>query len=119
LGSGRELVQPGRARGDDTLQYIRLSTYDLRKGTFRELSVIYAETLLPMYSREPGFLKFGLIDAGHNKYIAMSIWQTREDSEKAAWLTVEWVRDNMSDRVRLVNNYHGDLALFDGTPLTV
>lgn len=101
------------------MQYIRLSTYDLRKGTFRELSVIYAETLLPMYSREPGFLKFGLIDAGHNKYIAMSIWQTREDSEKAAWLTVEWVRDNMSDRVRLVNNYHGDLALFDGTPLTV
>jgi heme-degrading monooxygenase HmoA len=101
------------------VRYIRLSTYDLRRGDFKELAAIYEESLPPMYAREPGFVKFGLIDAGHNKYIAMSIWETREDSEKSAWLTVEWVREHMSDRVRLVNNYHGNLALFDGVALPV
>lgn len=95
------------------MHYVRLSTYDLRKGDFKELVALYETALLPMYAREPGFLRFGLIDAGHNKVIAMTIWGQREDSERSAWLTVEWIRENISDRVRLVNSYQGHMALYD------
>lgn len=95
------------------MRYIRLSTYDLRKGDFKELAAMYEAALLPVYVREPGFVKFGLIDAGHNKVISMTIWKGREDSERSAWLAVEWIRENISDRVRLVNTYHGRMALYD------
>jgi hypothetical protein len=100
------------------VRYIRLSTYDLRKGDFNELAALFEATLLPMYSREPGFVRFGLIDAGHNKVIAMTIWEHREHAERSAWLAVEWIRENISDRVRLVNTYHGSMALYDELPLS-
>jgi heme-degrading monooxygenase HmoA len=94
------------------VHYIRLSTYDLRKGDFNELAALYRASLLPMLSRQPGFVDFGMVNAGHNKVISFSIWLSREDSEQPAWLAVDWVRENIADRVRLVNTYYGSLALF-------
>ena len=96
------------------MHYIRLSTYDLRKGDFGELASLYEESLLPLLARQPGFIDFGVISAGHNKVVTFSIWASREDSEQPSWLAVEWIRQNIADRVRLANTYYGSLALFGG-----
>jgi heme-degrading monooxygenase HmoA len=100
------------------MRYTRLATYDVVKGTFPELTTIAEKGILPLFANEPGFVDYGLIDAGHNKVVSISIWNTREAAQKSAATAASWVKDNMPDRVRLVTSYVGDLALFHGAPVS-
>lgn len=104
------------AQGED-MQYTRIATYDLIKGNFNELTGIAEKGILPMFAKEPGFVNYGLVDAGNHKIVSISIWETREVAQKSAGMAATWVKDNISDRVRLENTYIGDLALFHGVPV--
>ena len=99
------------------MRYTRLSTYDIVKGTFPELTGIAEKGILPLLTKEPGFVDYGLVNAGHDKIVAISIWETREEAQKSASMAATWVRDNIADRVRLVTTYVGDLALMHGAPV--
>jgi hypothetical protein len=95
----------------------RITTYDMVKGTFPELTGIAEKGILPMLVKEPGFVDYGLVDAGHNKVVSISIWETPEAAQKSVTTAANWIQENVSDRVRLVTTYVGDLALFHGAPV--
>jgi heme-degrading monooxygenase HmoA len=99
------------------MRYTRLATYDVIKGTFPELTGLVEKDLLPMFVKEPGFVDYGLINAGHNKVVSITIWETRDAAQNSAATASNWVRENIADRVRLVTTYVGDLALFRGVPV--
>ena len=99
------------------MQYTRLSTYDLVKGDFNELTEIAEHGVLPMFAKEPGFVNYGLVDTGNHTVIAISIWDTREAAEKSASTAANWVKENMAGRVRLITTHIGQLALFRGAPV--
>jgi hypothetical protein len=107
-----------KTRGEQ-MQHTRLSTYDLTKGTFDELTDIVEKGLLPTFVKEPGFVNYGLVDAGDHKVVSISIWQTREQAQKSATMATTWVQANVADRVRLLTTQIGDLALFRGMPVAV
>ena len=99
------------------MRYTRISTYEMTNGTFDELTGIAEKGILPMFAREPGFVNYGLVDAGNHKVVSISIWETREMAQKSAGVADTWVKENVSDRVRLVTTSIGDLALFHGVPV--
>ncbi len=99
------------------MRYMRLSTYDLTKGTFPELTDIAEKGILPIFAKESGFVNYGLVDAGDHKVVAISIWETRELAQKSEHMATTWVKDNVADRVRLVTTHIGELALFRGVPI--
>lgn len=101
----------------EAMRYTRLATYDIVKGTFPELTTIAEKGILPVFIREPGFVDYGLVDVGHNKVVAISIWETREEAQKSVTMAATWVRENIADRVRLVTTNVGNLALFHGVPV--
>ena len=100
------------------MRFTRLSTYDLTKGTFPELTGIVEKGMLPLFAKEPGFVNYGLVDAGDHKVVSISIWETRDEAQKSATMAATWVKENVSDRVRLLTTHIGDLALFRGVPVT-
>lgn len=100
------------------MRYIRLSTYDMTTGSFDELTGIAEKGILPTFAKEPGFVNFGLVDAGNHKVVSISIWETREAAQKSVGMASTWVKKNIADRVRLVTTTIGDLALFHGVPVT-
>jgi hypothetical protein len=100
------------------MRYTRLSTYDVTKGDFTELTGLAEKGILPKFVNEPGFVNFGLVDAGNHKVISISIWETREAAQKSAGMAATWVKDNIADRVKLVTTHIGDLALFRGVPVS-
>ena len=100
------------------MRYTRLSTYDLTKGDFNELTGIAEKGILPTFAKEPGFVNYGLVDAGDHKVVSISIWETREAAQKSEGMAASWIKENIGDRVRLVTTYVGDLALFRGLPVT-
>ena len=99
------------------MRYTRLSTYDMTKGTFDELTEICEKGVLPIFASQPGFVNFGLADIGDHKVVSISIWETREAAQNSALVAASWVKENISDRVRLVTGYVGNLALFHGVPV--
>jgi hypothetical protein len=100
------------------MRFTRISTYDLTKGTFPELTSMAETGILPTFVKEPGFVNYGLVDVGTHQLISISIWETREEALKSADMAATWVRQNIADRVHLVTTYIGDLALFRGVPVT-
>ena len=100
------------------MRYIRLSTYDMTTGSFDELTGIAEKGILPTFAKEPGFVNFGLVDAGNHRVVSISIWETREAAQKSVGMASTWVKENIADRVRLVTTTIGDLALFHGVPVT-
>jgi hypothetical protein len=99
------------------MRYTRLSTYDLIRGTFDELTGIAEKGILPLFAKEPGFVNYGLVDAGNHKVVAISIWETRDEAQKSDSMAATWVKETIADRVRLVTTYIGGLALFHGVPV--
>jgi len=99
------------------MRYIRLSTYEMTKGTFDEMTEICEKGVLPIFASQPGFVNFGLADIGDHKVVSISIWETREAAQNSAVVAANWVKENISDRARLVTGYVGDLALFHGAPV--
>jgi hypothetical protein len=100
------------------MRYIRLSTYDMTMGSFDELTGIAEKGILPTFAKEPGFVNYGLVDAGNHRIVSISIWETREAAQKSAGMAATWVKENIADRVRLVTTTIGGLALFHGVPVT-
>ena len=100
------------------MRYTRISTYDMTNGTFDELTGIAERGILPTFAKEPGFVNFGLADMGDHKVVSISIWETREAAQNSAHLAATWIKENISDRVRLVTGYVGNLALFHGVPVS-
>jgi len=99
------------------MRYTRLSTYDLTKGSFAELTGMVEKGLLPTFVKEPGFVDYGLVDVGDHKVVSISIWETREQAHKSATMATTWVTANIADRVRPLTTQIGDLALFRGIPV--
>ncbi|HEY6607821.1 MAG TPA: hypothetical protein VI277_01360 [Candidatus Limnocylindria bacterium] len=99
------------------MRYTRISTYDLVKGDFAELTDLTEKGILPMFVKEPGFVDYGLVDAGNHKVVALSIWETREEAQNSAGMAANWIKENVSDRVRLLTTTIGELTLFHGAPV--
>jgi heme-degrading monooxygenase HmoA len=100
------------------MRYTRIATYEIVKGTFPELTATAERGILPMFARQQGFVDYGLVDAGANKVVSISIWDTREAAHESGNIAAAWVKDNLADRIRLSNAYVGELALFHGAPVT-
>jgi heme-degrading monooxygenase HmoA len=100
------------------MRYTRISTYDLTKGSFDELTGIVETGILPTFAKEPGFVNYGLVDTGNHKVVSLSIWETREAAQHSASMAATWVKENIADRVRLLTTQIGDLALFRGVPVS-
>jgi len=100
------------------MRYTRISTYELTNGTFDELTGIVEKGILPTFEKEQGFVNYGLVDLGDRKVMAISIWDTREAAEKSVLIAASWVKENLSDRVRLMTTHVGPLALFHGVPVS-
>ncbi|HSK93478.1 MAG TPA: hypothetical protein VLA76_05405 [Candidatus Angelobacter sp.] len=100
------------------MQYTRISTYDVTNGTFPELTGLVENGILPMLAKEPGFVNYGLVDAGNQKVMAISIWETREQAQDSARSAGAWVKEHIADRVRLGTTVIGELALFRGAPVS-
>jgi len=98
-------------------RHIRLAIYDLTKGNFQELADLAKGGMLPIFSKEPGFVEYGVADIGNRKVCSITIWETREQADKSVQLASSWVKDNVSDRVRLVTSNVGDLAFLAASPV--
>jgi heme-degrading monooxygenase HmoA len=98
-------------------RHIRFAIYELTQGSFQEVAGLAKDGMLPRFSTEPGFIEYGVADIGNRKVCSITIWETREQAEKSVNVASTWVKENLSNRVKLVTSYVGELAFLHGAPV--
>jgi Antibiotic biosynthesis monooxygenase. len=101
------------------MQNMRIASYKITQGTFPEIADSAREGMLKTFRNQPGFLRYGLADTGKNTCLSISLWETRDEAERATLVAATWVREHLADRVELTSTQVGNLAFFEGVPATV
>jgi heme-degrading monooxygenase HmoA len=77
-----------------------------------ELAKKHEGGLLPIFMKQPGFRDYSLFADGDEGYfIAITLWDSRDEAEagvEAAWA---WVRENMSEELHWTNTEFVDVLL--------
>lgn len=98
------------------MQHIRIAIYELApKGSFDHITKLAQEGMLPVFARQPGFLRYGIASAGR-EVISVSLWETEAEATAANALAAQFVRENLADQATLKHTYVGDLAFFSEAP---
>ncbi|MGZ4129665.1 MAG: antibiotic biosynthesis monooxygenase [Actinomycetota bacterium] len=100
------------------MKHLRVATYEIKNGSFQEVADEAHKGMLRTFQEQPGFVRYGVADVGHNTLVSLSLWETRKDAEASAPIAATWVREHVSDRVELRSSEIGDLAFYEGTAAT-
>lgn len=101
------------------MEYLRVATYAINKGTFREVADLAQDGMLRTFKEQPGFVRYGVADIGDKSCMSISLWETHEQAEASAPVAATWVKQNLGDKVELRSSHIGDLAFFEGVRTTV
>jgi heme-degrading monooxygenase HmoA len=101
------------------MEHLRIATYTINKGTFREVADLAQEGMLRTFKEQPGFIRYGVADIGNKSCMSITLWDTHEQAEASVPAAATWVEENLGDRVELRSSHVGDLAFFEGVPTTV
>jgi heme-degrading monooxygenase HmoA len=100
-------------------KHLRIATYTINKGSFREVADLAQEGMLKTFKEQPGFIRYGVADIGDKSCMSITLWETHEQAEASVPTAATWVKENLGDKVELRSSYVGDLAFYEGARATV
>ncbi len=74
--------------------------------------------MLEAFQASPGFIAYGLANAGDGTFVSLSLWETRAEAESAAPAAAAWIREHVADRIKLTGNTVADLSFLAGGLVT-
>ena len=94
------------------MQHVRVAVYKIKSGMVDEVARRAEAGMLPTFRSQPGFVAYGIVKAGADEAVSLSVWETQQQAEKAVQAAATWVKDNIADMTESVQNHVGDLAFF-------
>jgi quinol monooxygenase YgiN len=94
-------------------QYTRITNVTVKPGTADEATRRAESQLLPLYRDEPGFVAYTVAQTGDKTLISFSIWQQREQAEKASRIGETWVKEHAGDLVESIHGHIGKLGFME------
>jgi hypothetical protein len=82
-------------------------------GDINELAQRAEEGMLPIFKAQPGFKAYSVI-ASDGEIVSFSAWETAEQAEAANAAAADWVANNLSDDIQLIESRFGEI-LFSTT----
>lgn len=79
--------------------FATIRRYQGRPGQTDEVVRRVKDGLIPIISRQPGFVSYHAIDAGNDVAISISIYQTGDAADAANAAAASWVRANLAELV--------------------
>jgi len=76
--------------------FATIRRYQVKKGALAEIAPKVQSGLVPILSRQPGFIAYHAIDGGHDVAISVSIYQDRASADAANAAAADWVKANIA-----------------------
>jgi hypothetical protein len=77
-------------------------------GDAQELGRKAEDGLLPILQSQPGFKAYS-VSVTDDEIFSFSAWDSREDAEAANAAAADWVAENMSDDITLIETRFGEI----------
>ena len=92
------------------VRHFRIALYDMTTGTAEEAIAIARDRVIPLFEKQPGFVRYelGSLDAGG--VVSFSLWENEDQALHAEEVAADFVKENLADRVKLREEHTGDLA---------
>ena len=97
------------------MRHLRIALYDMTSGTVEEAIEIARKGMVPLYEKQPGFVRYDVGSLDDGGIVSFSIWETGDEAQHAVDLAKSWVKDNLADRVKLRDEHTGDIAWDEAT----
>jgi hypothetical protein len=93
-----------------TVRYFRIALYDITSGTADEALEIARDRVIPLFEKQPGFVRYevGSLDSGG--VVSFSVWETEDEALHAEEVAAEFLRENLADRMKLREEHTGNIA---------
>ena len=97
------------------MRHLRLALWTVTSGTADEALEIARGGILPLFKKQPGYVRYDVGKLDDGGIVSLSIWETVEEAVKAIDLAHTWVQENLADRVRLREEHTGDIFWDEGS----
>ena len=95
------------------MRHFRVALFDVISGTAEEVIEIARAGLVPIFEKQPGFVRYEVGVLKDGGIVSFSIWETADEAQRAVELAAGFVRDNLANRERLRDEHTGDVAWDD------
>ena len=92
------------------MRHLRLALWTVTSGTADEALEIARKGFVPIFEKQPGFVRFEVGKLDDGGIVSFSIWETVEEALHAIDVAHSWVQENLADRIRLREEHTGDVA---------
>ncbi len=90
--------------------YARVGIYTAEAGTLDGILAKAEAELVPQTRQQPGFLRYFAVRTGADALVSVTIWQGKEQAERAAERLSGWVRAEMGPSLLDVENHVGEMV---------
>ncbi len=95
------------------MAHLRVAVYTLIGGTLEEAAELARTGMLPIFQQQPGFISYQVVDGGNSKVVSVSAWETEDEAEAATGEAADFVREHLTGRLQIQENYVGDDLLLE------
>jgi hypothetical protein len=79
--------------------YGSIRRYRIRLGTVDEIIQKVKTGLVPLLEKAPGFVGYYIVNAESNRATSFTIGENREAVNEMSRIALDWVRENLPDRL--------------------
>ena len=79
--------------------FATIRRYQGKPGQIKEVSRRVQQSLVPILSKQKGFVSYHVVDAGSDVVISISLYHDRAAAEAANTAASQWVQANIADLV--------------------
>ena len=81
----------------------------MTSGTAEEAADIARTGILPLFKKQPGYVRYEVGELDTGGIMSFSVWETADEAEAATALAADYVAENLADRMKLRESHVGDL----------
>ena len=97
------------------MRHFRVALYDTISGTADEAIEIARTGFRPIFEAQPGFVRYEVGKLDDGGVVSFSVWETEDEAKHAVEMAHEFVKDNLSDRIKFRDEHIGDVSWDDPT----
>jgi Antibiotic biosynthesis monooxygenase len=90
--------------------FATIRRYNVRAGQMSEVVKRVRQGLVPIVSRQAGFVSYHAIDAGDNVALSISFYQTRAAADAANKEAAAWVKANLAELITPIDVTVGEVV---------
>ena len=92
------------------MRHLRIALYDMKSGTAEEALDIARDRVIPLFEKQPGFVRYEVGSLDQGGIVSFSIWETEDEAVHAEEIAAEFVKENLADRLQLREEHTGNIA---------